>query len=169
MNKLPNLLLIALLAFSSNPTQAESLPELPLRGEATFKYMLWKVYDAALYAEDDSFNYETSRPFVLSLNYLRDFRGENIVKETRKQLERQETVSASDIDAWLEELRALLPDVAKNDTITLHVDTDSHSHFYFNEEHLGTITDKDFSEHFSAIWLSPDSMDPDFSAALSGE
>ena len=70
---------------------------------------------------------------------------------------------------WLEQLSLIMVDVNKQDRITLFVDADYTSVFYYNDSYIGTIEDAGFSRSFAGIWLSENSSRPGMRARLLGK
>ncbi len=149
---------------------AQALPQndLSLAGRAGLKFMFWDVYDASLYTPDGSFSFFETLPFALELTYKRGITKSQLVNETQKQWQAIGGLSHAQESAWLDALATILVDVDKGDSITLHVDSRAHSHFYFNDQLLGSIEDPGFSERFAAIWLSEATTRPGFREALLG-
>jgi len=73
------------------------------------------------------------------------------------------------MNAWLGQLDVLLVDVEKGDRISLYVDENRHSSFYFNGSFLGQIQDESFSRNFSSIWLARNDRFAEFSQELTGQ
>lgn len=138
---------------------------MPLVGSAHLSWFLWPVYDARLYARSDEFEFPHTRPFALQLQYRRAFTRQMLVDETRRQWR---AIGIEENPAWLEQLSDILRDVETSDAITLYVDREGTSTFYFNDTALGRIADPAFSQAFAKIWLSEDSTRPDFRNALLG-
>lgn len=141
--------------------------ELQLVGETRLKFMFWSVYDARLYTDNGQYE-EGKRPLRLSLQYLLDIESEALVSRTRDEWDTQ-SLSHPRQEQWLQQLAGMWPDITEKDEITLHVDADNLSTFYFNGEVLGTIEDPEFGQHFLAIWLSPNTTRPDMRLALLGK
>ena len=144
---------------------AESLPwqRMALVGEARLDFFIWPVYEGRLYSNTGSFSFPDTQPFALAIEYRRDFQGAALVDETRRQWK---AMGYSVREDWLSALAALLPDVSRDDVITLFVDSYGHSTLYLNETLLGSIDDPDFSEQFAAIWLSEHTTRPEFTQKL---
>lgn len=147
--------------------------ELDQVGEARLNFYFWPVYNASLYSNTPVFNFPTTRPFALQLDYLRAFTRQQFVEETRRQWQdmddtRDVAADKSRHDAWLDQLEQILRDVNKTDTITLYVDKAGSSTFYLNETLLGSINDSVFTERFAAIWLSEETTRPGFRKSLLG-
>jgi hypothetical protein len=133
-------------------------------GQATLKFLFWSVYDADLFSAAESFDVSADNPFALSLTYRRDFTAEQLVEETQRQWQ---AMGVNARASWVSQLRELLPDVGKADTITLYVDGNT-STFFLNQTRLGTIADAGFSKSFAAIWLSEKTTRPYFRQQLLG-
>ena len=165
-------LLLALVLLGSLPVRAdmaEAPSDRPLQkcGEAKLSVLFWEVYESSLFTATGSYTPGT-RPLRLEIRYLRDIRGEDLVKQTQKEWEAQGLAHANQ-SAWLKRLTELWPDVVEDDVIALHIDDGNISRFSVNGETVGTIEDPDFGEQFAAIWLSPDTTRPKLRRALIGE
>lgn len=139
---------------------------LQMVGEARLNVMFFSVYDSRLFTEDGRYE-QHQRPLRLEIEYLRKIKADALVEQTDAEWDHLE-VSHERRDAWLERLAELWPDVGKNDVIALELDADNSSTFYFNGEKLGMMEDRDFGEHFVAIWLSPDTSRPALREELLG-
>lgn len=157
----PVLVAAALLAL---PGRA-SAQDLQLIGQATFRFMLWQVYDASLYAPSPDFRFPDTRPFALTLQYKRKFTRDQIVAETLKQWQQQQVTVPSH---WHEQLASLLTDVTAGDSLTLQVAADRRATLSHNGRTLGHIDDPAFSLGFAGIWLAENTTEPEFRRRLLG-
>ena len=130
-----------------------------LVGEAKLNFFLWPVYEARLFSNTEDFTYPDSLPFTLALTYKRTITKQNLLDETLHQWEAMNIIPE---EKWLKFLDETLPDVSKNDEISMHVNSDWESAFYFNGEMIGVLDEIDFSKAFAAIWLSEQSTRPEF-------
>ncbi len=145
------------------PVPATPWQQLQLVGEAELKFFFWHVYEARLYSDSGNFAFSQTRPFALELQYRRQFSSQQLVEETRKQWQAIGIdTDSKDNASRLSNLENLLNDVDIGDVITLYVDAQGASNFYFNGRLLGTIADSAFTEQFAAIWLSEKTTRPDF-------
>ncbi len=145
--------------------QAAAIPwqQFQLVGQAELKFFFWNVYEARLYSDSGSFVFSETRPFALELQYKRQFSSQQLIEETRKQWQAIGIDTETEDNASrLNTLASLLGDVDNGDIITLYVDAQGASNFYFNGRLLGTIADSAFTEQFAAIWLSEKTTRPDF-------
>lgn len=157
------LLVLALLLCSE---VGASAGRLHMVGQARLEFMIWPVYDSRLYSVDGNYQ-EGQLPLRLEIQYLRDVDAKDLVKHTQSEWQRQGLSHAS-AQQWLVTLSRLLPDVRANDVLALVVDEQGSSAFLVNGAPLGQIGDPDFGQHFLAIWLSPDTSQPELRRALLG-
>ncbi|MBX2880029.1 MAG: chalcone isomerase family protein [Granulosicoccus sp.] len=140
------------LASSKMPVPVETFLESPeLVGQTTFKVMLARIFDAALYAPRGEFN--QSRPFALSLTYRRNFRGHKIVKKTIDEIRSQSGASDEQLQAWKFQLSSIIPNVGASDTITGVRTADAETLFFLDDQEIGRIADPAFTKSFFNIWL----------------
>jgi hypothetical protein len=144
----------ALAAGSAPPWQSMNMV-----GKAKLKVLFWDIYNAELYTEDGTYE-EAEYPIALRLTYLRDFKKQNLISETRKQWEKLGFKDEEKMDAWLSTLDELWRDVKEDDSITLYIDDAKSSFFYFNDEELGRVEDPEFAQAFLDIWLSEKTSEP---------
>lgn len=151
---------------SSRESLSLSTASWPLVGEARLKVLLWKVYDSALYTP--SGRWLGAGPYQLSLTYLRDIPGEQLIKETRKAWDEQNRVHP-ERENWLQALAEMWPDISAGDNLVFGVGADDQNQFWFNGQSIGGIDHPDFAAFFGGIWLSEDSPRPALRARLIGE
>lgn len=168
------LLLIAVLAFAAvSHAQADinaaanHLDKPALVGKARMKVMLWKVFDASLYASNGQ--YDSEKPFALSLSYLRNLTSKKIVEKTISEMKKQKRESASTLLNWRNQLSQIIPDVDKKTNITGVRDEHGHTVFYRNGNLIGRIEDRNFTRGFFDIWLGKSTSKPRFRKKLLGE
>jgi hypothetical protein len=135
-------------------------------GQAHLTFMFWPIYDSRLYSADGSYQ-EGQLPLQLEIQYLRDVDADDLVQHTQSEWQRQ-GLSHGSQQQWLETLSRLLPDVSENDVLALVVDEQGRSEFLLNGQLLGQINDPLFGQHFLAIWLSPETSQPEMRQALLG-
>jgi len=165
MKALAGLLLGVVLTLPTG-VAAQALPweSYRLVGAAELNFLFWPIYEASLYSPTQRFDFPPETPFALSLTYKRAFTGKQLVEETQRQW--QDIGVQADPD-WIRRLMDLLPDVNRDDTITLFV-ADEASHFFHNNMKLAAIADEGFSRNFAAIWLSERTSRPQFRDQLLG-
>ncbi|MDC8832574.1 chalcone isomerase family protein [Alteromonas gilva] len=171
LNKLLSTSAAALLLSVAMPASAavpslvtDAVPNAQLAGQARYSYLFWDVYDAALYAPQG--RWHQTRPFALTLTYLRDFDGAEIAERSVKEMRAQGFSDNESLQRWQKAMTELFPDVSENDTIAGVATAAGTSRFYFNGEFLGEIEEQAFTEWFFNIWLGPKTTEPDFRAKL---
>lgn len=157
-----------LLACMTVGTQAADMQNMVSSGSAELKRFWIPVYKAELFTTNGEYRFFETAPFSLVLTYHLSFKGRQLVAETRRQWEKLGFDQARGMQ-WLSKLSDIFPDINKGDKLSLYVDNNLASHFLYNGDEIGTIESAEFSEQFSAIWLSPKATDADFTAALLGE
>lgn len=135
-------------------------------GEARLEVLFWDIYDAKLIAPNG--RYSPDKPFALSLTYLREFEGKNIASRSIDEMRDQGMDDEVKLAKWFEKMQQLFPNVDEGHTLTGVVDTNQHSHFYFNDNKVGTIEDPEFTKWFFDIWLSEQTSQPEMRQQLLG-
>lgn len=149
------------------PVAAATLTDgLKLVGEARLKVLFWSIYDSALYSKSGRYTGLEPR-LTLEISYLRRIGGKQLLGRTREEWEKK-SIEQNDIDNWLLLLESILPDVKRGEKLTLQVEDNLSSSFYFNGELIGNIENIDFTKAFLAIWLSEESSYPTLQAKLVG-
>ncbi|WP_105901588.1 chalcone isomerase family protein [Vibrio gangliei] len=134
-----------------------------LVGEARMTHLFWDIYDAKLYTKTGTFQ-RYQPPIKFSLTYLRNIKAKDIVSATNQQWEHLGQNGL--IGKYDQQLLSMWPDINQGDSLTLLVNDKGISKFYYNQKKVGEIQDSNFSEQFLAIWLSPNTSEPDLRAQL---
>ena len=150
-----SILLAALLLspqlFGNQATAEKHILNAELVGKARLKVLFWSVFDAKLYAQNANFNPE--QPFALSLSYLREINGSEIVAKSISEMEAQNEFSKSELAQWKTKLSDIIPNVDSNTTITGVRDQAGNTLFYQNGEIIGRVDSLRFTRGFFNIWL----------------
>ena len=136
-------------------------------GEANLKVLFWSVYNSRLYTSNGVYD-KKHKPIKLEIEYLRNIKAKDLVGRTASEwdyLGLDEKVYKK----WIIQLTGIWPDIRKGDVLAIYLDENNKSRFYFNNSLLATIEDKTFGENFLAIWLSPDTSQPEHRLALIGD
>lgn len=165
------LIAIALFACFSVHAKAKNLQNYMVNpatvGEARLSVLFWDIYDASLIAPNGEFT--TQSPFALELTYLRDFEGNDIASRSIDEMRKQGMDDEIKLAKWHQQMKQIFPDVKDGQTITGIVDSENKSHFYFEDQALGTIDDAEFSKWFFDIWLSENTSEPKMRQRLLGQ
>jgi len=136
-------------------------------GEARLQFMFWDIYDSRLYSRDGRYM-EQQRPLKLEIQYLRDIKAADLVKNTGKEWDGL-GVSPDLQQPWLEALSGMWPDIRQYDVLAIEINEQGESLFSWNGKAIGRIGDPVFGQHFIDIWLSPGTSQPALRLALLGE
>lgn len=137
---------------ASEPIIDEYIENPGVVGTAKFEFIFWDVYIATLYAP--SGNFDSDKPFALSLKYLRDFEGSAIAERSVKEMQHQGFDDQTKSVEWEKAMLDMFPNVKKGQTIIGIADASGHAHFYLEQRPLGVIADAEFTQRFFDIWLN---------------
>lgn len=138
-------------------------------GRGELRWLGLGVYEASLWSPDGRFDGDVSRrPLALSLDYLRKFTREELVKITAGEWERLGLGTPEARARWANELRRLWHDVRRGDRLTAVVVPGEGTRFYDARRRLGTVADPAFGPAFLSIWLDPRTAVRDLRAQLLG-
>lgn len=143
------------------------VPDAEKVGSARLQYVLWKVYDATLFAPDGQ--WRDNAPFALNLEYLMKLEGEEIAKRSVKEMREQGFDDAAKLEQWLVQMRTIFPDVEKGTEITGVVDNERVTRFFSDDQLIGQIEDPEFGKRFFDIWLGEKTTQPELRKQLLGE
>jgi len=133
-------------------------------GKSRFTFMMWDVYDIALYAPDGKWN--ENKPFALALSYLRDLDGEKIAERSAEEIRELGFSDEVKLAAWYAEMKRVFPDVNSKTVLTGIYLPGKPTTFYRNGTAVGTIKDPEFGKWFFNIWLSPKTSQPKLRSKL---
>lgn len=119
-------------------------------GKTKFTRFSIHIYDASLW----SLSNNTSQAKALSIKYAREISAKRLLSSTKKQWNHLGFADLYPIEAWLEELMAIWPDVKAGDQLIFIYADNGNSEFIFNNTKLGSINDQRFGKAFLDIWLS---------------
>ena len=151
------LFLLMILGGLNLPVKASEL-QTQLRGTGTYRWFFLDVYDAQLWGPIVNNFYD--HPLSLELKYKRNFKGDEIMKQTI-----QELVSAG-VDlkinqGQIDELKKIIPDVQKGDSLRANYWPQKGLQFTLNStKDLGLLKDKEFSKLFLEYKQEKKTSDP---------
>lgn len=149
------------------PACAQQLMEQPrMVGQGRMTFMLWHVYDAALYAPRGQ--YARGGDFALQLTYRQTIKGRDIADTSVEEMRRAGMRDEIKLAAWHTRMRDIFPDVKPGDVLTgVHLAT-GESVFCAQGREAGRIRDPEFGEHFFNIWLADTTRAPALRRSLLG-
>ncbi len=134
-----------------NTAVASPIEDMKKVGSAKLEIFFFDIYYSELYSLSGTYN-AGELPLALNIRYLRDIKANDLIQRTLEEWEKLGYASEK-TEQWVAELTKLWPDIKKQDTLTLLVDDQGESQFFFNDDELGSLTDPKFGESFLAIWL----------------
>ncbi|MFM2643569.1 chalcone isomerase family protein [Vibrio chagasii] len=153
-------LLIAALLFAGQ-ARASAVDDLDKRGQGEMSYLFWTLYSAEFYTAP------SSSERALKIEYYRSIDSKDLVEATEDQWNKLGYPN-SNIERWLKPLYSMWPNVEAGSTLTIRIAEDNVSRFYFDEQPIGVIQDKQFGDAFLAIWLSENTSEPGLRKQLLG-
>jgi len=173
MRKILFILGFLLAIFGFTPSYADvienikiNIPQAEPVGKGRLTWMFWDVYDATLYAPQG--HYDLTKPFALSLTYLRDIEGRDIADTSAEEMRRIGMKDEVTLATWHSQMRQIFPDVAQGKNITGVYQPNGTSIFYADGVEIGRLNDAEFGRYFFDIWLSDKTQKPTLRAQLLG-
>ena len=152
------------IAESAMSTDARHIANPQKVGEAVLKYLFCGVYRVELFATPAG--WRPDAPFALTLNYLRDLAGADIVDRTISEMRGQGFSDEKTLADWRSRLLTIFPDVSEGTRLTGVRDSDGKTIFYLNGTKIGEIDDPSFTRPFFDIWLGEKTSEPALRRAL---
>ncbi|MEM8833817.1 MAG: chalcone isomerase family protein, partial [Pseudomonadota bacterium] len=159
-------LLLGAAPVQANEYIATYVPNAQKVGEGRLKYLMWDVYDAALYAPKGTLDQD--KPFAIEISYLREITGKKIADRSAVEIKNQGVADPQTVEAWRNKMTEIFPDVDKGVKLTGIYDKNGEAIFYKNNQKIGKIEDKEFSKAFFNIWLDKNTSSPDLRRKLLG-
>ena len=143
------------------------LPSIGFTGQGSLRFLGLAVYDAVLFTPGEARPESVLRqPLALTLTYKMGFSGQSIAQRSIEEMRRLRRGDSRQQEAWLAQMQAIFPDVARGEELTgLHLPGQG-ARFFFNGRLVGRIDDPVFSEAFFSIWLDPETREPGLRQAL---
>lgn len=167
------LTLVGILVTSPLAQAADWLTWRPV-GSATFTWGPFTLYTSQVLTPDGHYAGPTQDQ-VLLITYKRDIDSDKLVEATRDQWKAQGILeSEPQTDAWLSMLETLWPDVVPGTQLAFVLENQRGQFWYRASSSqkmftpLGPSQSADFSQHFLAIWLSPQTQYPELRKQLIG-
>jgi hypothetical protein len=161
---------VGMLLLSSAAAQAsiisQAIPNAEIVGKGRLSFLFWDAYDAALYAPEG--RWESSQPFALSLQYLREISGEDIADVSIEEIRKQGFTDEVKLAAWHSQMREIFPDVSEGVGLTGVYVPNQPTRFYKNDQEIGSIRDPEFGKYFFNIWLAETTAKPELRSQLLG-
>lgn len=146
----------------------EVLTSLPFNkvGSAKFTFLFWDIYNSSLFTNSGRYEEESNKDVIFKIEYLKDITAEELIKRTVEQWQHLK-YKKSDYEEFIPNLKRIWPNISAGDSLTLYRNNKS-TEFYFNNTNIGVIDNEQFYKLFLAIWLSPDTSEPELRRSLIG-
>lgn len=143
-------------------------PDLRLAGQGTLRMFGLRIYQVRLFVSPRGLPGDTltGLPYALDLYYARAFRGADIARRTRTEMEALGQGSPADREQWEAQLLQLFPDVRENDHLSGLYQPDVGTIFLLNGRRIGVMPGDKFARAFFSIWLDPRTAAPAVRQAL---
>ncbi|WP_233353380.1 hypothetical protein [Photobacterium chitinilyticum] len=160
------LLLISILLLAVNVNAATPWQSWPAVGDARLTWGPWVIYDSELRTPSGDYRPD-SEDLALVIKYQRNIDKEDLLEATDEQWKHL-GIPKVKRQQWLNRLAGIWPDVQKGDRLIFVVNRDG-GIFYWGNQQIGVLPDKEMSMSFLYIWLSPDTSYPDIRRQLIGK
>lgn len=128
-----------------------------LVGQQRFTYWGFDVYDASLWASAPfSPDAWAKQNLVLTLRYLRDFKGADIAQRSIDEMQGQRPLTPVQLKNWSAVLQTLIPNVRNGESITGVYQPDKGMQLLHQDRLLGELSDTELAQRFLGIWLAPE-------------
>lgn len=125
------------------------------KGDTRFKKLGLHIYDASLWSLADSKTLEHStNATALSIIYARNIKAHRLLSSTHKEWKHLGFAHQHPLDAWLDALENIWPDIKDGDYLVFVNYHDGNNAFYSGTKLLGSINDSTFGSAFLDIWLN---------------
>ncbi|GAL02893.1 hypothetical periplasmic protein [Photobacterium aphoticum] len=161
--------LLVLLSVLALPAQASSVTSSwqswPAVGDATLKWGPWVIYDSELRSPSGRY-LSQDHDLALVIKYRRNIDKDDLIDATDDQWQHL-GISKAKRDKWLRTLSQIWPDVKKGDRL-IYVLQNDQGRFYRDNRQIGVVQDREMSQSFLHIWLSPKTSYPQIRQQLIG-
>lgn len=154
-------LCLAPLAGAATPV-AKALPGAELRGQASFKFLGFQIYEARLFTKGGT-PLDWSRDFGLELTYKRKLSQNDLIEGTLLEMKRMGNAAPTRA-----QLKTCYQSVTPGDRYLAVSQGLDQLTFWRNERAVCTLSQKDIKAHFMAIFLGEDSRSRRFTQTLLG-
>lgn len=146
----------------------DAVPGARMVGEGDMRWMGFRIYTAQLWSADPRIG--EREPFALVLSYHRKISREQLVDASLKELQRVAETPIDDkrLARWRAHMSKAFQDVVEGDQLVGVYLPGTGCRFYHRTDLLAEIDDPEFARAFFAIWLAPNTREPDLRRQLLG-
>jgi hypothetical protein len=143
------------------------MPTLKLRGGGLLRVFGFQIYHSFLWTPDGS-AFDARKPFVLDIQYLRNFEGKRLAERSIDEMRAQSVGNDTMYPKWLAEMIRVFPDVKPQDRLTGVFTPQRTARFFHNGKLTGEVSDPEFADAFFGIWLSANTSQPKLRTMMLG-
>lgn len=164
-----SLILLCLGSSLSHANWRAQIPNIEVIGQGDLTFLGFRVYTARLLGTSSTFSSE--RPFALQLTYHRSISRDDLVEASLSLMSRQQgkTPTPQQLDNWQTQMQQAFVDVELGQQIIGVFLPGKGCKFYVGDQLRYEIADPVFAEAFFAIWLAPDTTEPELREQLLGK
>ena len=138
-----------------------------LIGKSQLSFFGLKIYDIALWSEDDKFSYK--KKFAINIKYKRNITKKELIDRSITEIKKTYEITNLEEKKYHQKLSKIFVNISEDDQKTVIFNPKIGVKLYFNSKLLGEIKDLDFARKFVDIWLSDESSYPKISKKLTGK
>lgn len=146
-------------------TSIAGMPTLNARGGGLLRVYGFQVYNAFLWTPGGA-AFDAKKPYVLDIEYLRNFEGKMLAERSIDEMRGQGIGSDAVYPKWLAEMSRVFPNVKPNDRLTGVATPQRTARFFLNGKLTGEVNDPNFVDAFFGIWLNEKSSQARFRERL---
>ncbi len=159
-------------AFAAPPIVPKPLPA-PVQSQAPGirplgrgRQRLWgiHVYDATLWVVGDRFL--PAEPHALDVEAGKNVSADTLVKASIDEMSRLKLGNASQLVAWRQELKRLMPSVRPGDQVVVFCPSEAKTLVYYNGRSQGEVDDAALCPAIMNVWLHPKSQSKEMRKSL---
>jgi len=138
-----------------------------LIGYSSLHFIGFKVYDIALWSENENFSYE--KKFAIFIRYNMNFSKENLAKKSIEEIEKLHVLSQEEHKNYLAQLTKIFSSVKKGDEKVAIFLPGKGVELFYNGKLNGKVTDTKLARFFIDIWLDEKGSYPKVTREILGK
>lgn len=139
---------------------AHSSFALELVGEGKYSWFVFDIYKAKLWSGSPNLAQLYDNRLKLELEYTRDFAGQDISKQSEKEM-LNAGLEQEYISKWRAKLYSAFPNVKEGDKLMADFIPNKGINIYHNEKLYSSIMNEEFAMNFLNIWLGDKTSAPE--------
>ena len=145
----------------------KNLSQAILIGKTKLRFIGFKVYDIALWSENNKFSYD--KKFAIIINYNINFTKDGLIERSLNEIENLHQITPEEKATYISNLDRIFVNINKGDEKIAFFDPKKGVTLFYNEKKMGVISDLKFAKLFVDIWLDPKGSYPAVTKELLGQ